>query len=142
MSRRVVWLPEGDWYNALTGEDYAGDRWYALYGLLKTFRCSPKPAGFCRSARRPGGGGIDNPADLHLHAYAGADGAFTLYEDDGDSREYQQGRHCETPITQTWTGQSLTLTVDPAVGETTLIPTERSLHLCMARARRPKRQCM
>ncbi len=129
LSRQVVWLPEGDWYNALTGEYYAGDRWVALYGLLKEIPLFAKAGALLPLGAPTGWGGIDNPSELHLHAYAGADGAFSLYEDDGDSREYQQGRHCETPITQTWTGQSLTLTVEPAVGETTLIPAERSLHL-------------
>ncbi len=129
LSRQVVWLPEGDWYNALTGEYYAGDRWHAIYGLLKEIPLFAKAGAILPLGAMTGWGGIDNPVELHIHAYAGADGAFTLYEDDGDSREYQQGRYCETPITQMWTGQSLDLRIEPAIGDTTLIPAERMIHV-------------
>ncbi len=127
LSRQVVWLPEGDWYNALTGEYYAGGGWHALYGLLKDIPLFAKAGVIVPLGAPTGWGGIDNPAELHLHVYAGANGAFTLYEDDGDSREYQQGRHCLTRIMQTWAGQTLDLTIDPAEGDTALIPAARSI---------------
>ena len=45
--------------------------------------------------------GIDageNPRQLHLYVYAGADGSFTLYEDKGDGFGYEAGEYCLTKL--------------------------------------------
>ena len=34
LSRQVVWLPQGDWYDLFSGEYYVGDQWHAIYGRL------------------------------------------------------------------------------------------------------------
>ncbi len=65
---------------------------------------------------KTGWGGIDNPNELHLHLFAGADNTFTLYEDDGDSRGYQANDFALTTITQRWSDNQLALTVNAAEG--------------------------
>ena len=35
-----------------------------------------------------GWGGVENPQELTVYAFPGADGAFTLYEDEGNSTAY------------------------------------------------------
>ena len=129
LARQLVWLPEGDWYHALTGEYYAGDRWHAIYGTLKDMPLFAKAGAILPMGALTGWGGIDNPDELHVHLYAGADNTFTLYEDDGESREYQQGRCCLTQISQMWSGHALDITIEPAIGDITLIPAERSIYL-------------
>ena len=34
VSRQMVWLPPGNWFNFFTGEHYDGGRWHTLYGRL------------------------------------------------------------------------------------------------------------
>ncbi|MCB0054710.1 MAG: DUF5110 domain-containing protein, partial [Caldilinea sp.] len=46
-------------------------------------------------------------AELTVHVFPGADGHFTLYEDDGETVGYERGAYAETPVTQTWRGDSL-----------------------------------
>lgn len=131
LARQVVWLPEGDWYNVFTGETYQGNRWHAIYGKLKDIPLFAKAGAILPMGPMSGWGGIENPDELHLHVFAGADHSFTLYEDDGESREYLQDHACLTTISQQWGGDQLTVTVDPAEGDTSLIPQERTvvLHL-------------
>ena len=61
----------------------------------------------------------------------GADGSFTLYEDDGESLAYETGAFCETEITLDWTETTATLTIHPAKGELSLIPDTRDYRLIL-----------
>ena len=45
---------------------------------------------------------------IELRVYPGADGDFTLYEDEGDSYRYEQGAHATIPIH--WDDAARTLT--------------------------------
>ncbi len=129
LARQVVWLPEGDWYYVFTGEHYQGDRWHVIYGTLKDIPLFARAGAILPLGTKTGWGGIDNPEILHLHVFVGADGSFTLYEDEGNSEEYLNGDFCLTTITQRWLGCQLELTVEAAEGNTGLIPAERLIHL-------------
>jgi alpha-D-xyloside xylohydrolase len=50
-----------------------------------------------------------------LRVYRGADGGFTLYEDEGDSYRYEQGAYATIPIK--WDEASRTLTIGERAGE-------------------------
>lgn len=57
----------------------------------------------------------EKPADpITLFVYAGADGAFTLYEDQGTTNDYQNGAFTQIPIR--WNDASKTLTVGARAG--------------------------
>mgnify|MGYP002713124183 CR=1 FL=1 len=131
LARQVVWLPKGDWYHAFTGEYYEGDRWHAIYGALRDIPVFAKAGAILPLGEKVGWGGIDNPNHLHIHAFAGGDNTFTLYEDDGTSRDYLDGGYCQTTITQQWSNQHLTLTIEPAIGNLSVLPAERvvTLHI-------------
>jgi alpha-D-xyloside xylohydrolase len=58
----------------------------------------------------------EKPADpIELRVYRGADGAFTLYEDEGDNYNYEHGAHSTIPIS--WNEKSATLTVGKRTGK-------------------------
>lgn len=52
--------------------------------------------------------------DLEIRVYPGANGTFTLYEDEGDNYNYEKGKF--TQITFTWDDASRTLTIDDRLG--------------------------
>lgn len=129
LSRQVVWLPEGDWYHVFTGEYYEGSRWHAIYGTLKEIPLFAKAGAIVPMGAKTGWGGIENPDELHIHIFAGADNTLTLYEDDGDSRNYLNDDFCLTTITQRWSGNQLEITIDAPEGNIRLIPANRSVQL-------------
>jgi alpha-D-xyloside xylohydrolase len=52
----------------------------------------------------------EKPSDpITLYVYAGADGDFTLYEDEGTTNEYEKGAFAEIPIHWDDTGKKLTI---------------------------------
>ena len=52
--------------------------------------------------------------DLEIRVYPGADGTFTLYEDEGDNYNYEKGKFSE--ITFAWDDSSRKLTISPRRG--------------------------
>ncbi|MFN8451205.1 MAG: glycoside hydrolase family 31 protein [Anaerolineae bacterium] len=129
LSRQVVWLPEGDWYHFFTGEHFAGDSWHAIYGRLNDIPLFARAGAIIPMGRTVGWGGIDNPTDLVIHCFAGADNAFTLYEDDGETGGYLAGRACRTHMALRWDGDRLTFTMDAPTGDLDLIPAARTIQL-------------
>ena len=58
----------------------------------------------------------EKPADpIELRVYRGADGVFTLYEDEGDSYRYEQGAYATIPIS--WNDKTHALTIGTRRGK-------------------------
>lgn len=129
LSRQVVWLPAGDWYDFFSGEYYHGDAWYAVYGATGDIPVFARAGAIVPLGPLTGWGGTDTPSVLDVHLFAGADGHFTLYEDDGNSPAYLDGQACLTDIAQACHPDHLTITVQVPRGDTTLIPEKREYRL-------------
>ncbi len=129
LSRQEVWLPEGNWTHFFSGEHFHGGQKVVVYGRLSDIPVFAKAGAIVPLGPKVGWGGLANPPELHLHLFAGADGRFTLYEDDGETTAYQNGAFALTEISQKWQGNRLEITVQPPDGDPALVPVERTLHL-------------
>ncbi|HEX7598182.1 MAG TPA: DUF5110 domain-containing protein, partial [Polyangia bacterium] len=70
----------------------------------------------------------EKPADpLTLYVYAGADGAFTLYEDQGTDNGYEKSEFSEIPLQ--WTDASKTLTIGARKGSFTGMLASRTIQV-------------
>jgi len=140
LSRQVVWLPDGDWYHFFTGESMPGG-WHAVYGRLDETPVFARAGAIVPLAPRTGWGGVDNPRELTIIAFGGADGAFALYEDDGLSTAYLEGDYVITHLAQTWNDSLLTFKIAKAESSTTTpsrhIPVGRSYRLVFRGVRKP-----
>lgn len=102
----IVYLPVGEWIDYWTGERHAGP---------KTFECTiPDFAGgplFVRAGAIiptwPEGNQADRqiPVDIGLHFYVYEASDFTLYEDDGRSFDYVEGK-CSLTRIRCWADRS------------------------------------
>lgn len=129
LSRQVVWLPPGTWHHFFTGEQFQGDRWLVQYGRLHDIPLFAKAGAIVPLGPKVGWGGIDNPERIDLHCFAGADGEFTLYEDDGESLAYKNGSYVLTKFQQDWLENVMSVTIHPASGDVSHIPAKRSYRL-------------
>lgn len=129
LSRQVVWLPEGGWYHFFTGEYFEGNRWYPIYGTLGDIPIFAKVGAILPLGPKVGQGGVNNPDEIEVHIFAGADHTFTLYEDDGESNAYRQGQYCTTTFTQAWIEDDLEFSISPSEGDLSLIPETRKFRL-------------
>lgn len=74
----------------------------------------------------------EKPADpIELRIYPGANGNFTLYEDEGDSYRYEQGDYATIPFL--WDDATRTLTVGTRKGEFRGILKERTFHIVLVK---------
>lgn len=68
-------------------------------------------------------------APIELRIYRGADGAFNLYEDQGDSYKYEQGAYAVIPIH--WNEASGTLAFGERIGTFDGIANERTFRIVL-----------
>jgi hypothetical protein len=125
LTRQIVWLPKDAWYGFFDGVYYPTG-WYPVYGKLDEIPVFARQGAIVPLAKKIGWGGIENPLELDVYVFPGADGKFELYEDDGDSNYYLDGKHAVTRFEQSWTGAMQTLLVLPAMGDIAQIPAGRS----------------
>lgn len=137
LSRQVVWLPPGDWYHLFSGEYYTGDAWYALYGRLDDIPVFARAGMILPLGPMVGWGGVEAPATLEVHCFAGEDGRFVLYEDDGESTQYQAKDYALTVFEQRWCGDSVDIQISPVGGEVRHAPAERRYQLVVHGVQRP-----
>ena len=68
----------------------------------------------------------EKPADpIELRVYPGADGDFTIYEDENDTYNYEKGAYATTPLH--WNDASHTLTIGDRKGEFPGMPSPSSI---------------
>src|SRR6185312_5772455 len=67
----------------------------------------------------------DAPIDLRI--YGGADAHFTLYEDQGDTYNYEKGERATIPID--WNDATRTLTLDARQGSYPGMPAQRKFNI-------------
>jgi alpha-D-xyloside xylohydrolase len=109
-------LPVGtDWTNFWTGEKTIGGQEINTPVPIETI-----PLFVRAGAIVPLGPALqyasEQPAEsIELRVYRGADGAFTLYENDGDSYRYEKGVFASIPIT--WNEQTQTLVLGQRKGQ-------------------------
>jgi hypothetical protein len=126
LSRQAVWLPQGEWRHFFTGEYFTGGRWHAVYGDLQSTPVFAKAGAIVPLGPKPAWGGLGNPDHLEIRAFAGADGEYTLYEDDGETTAYRTGKQAMTTIRQCWSATAMTLTVEAVDGDASVCPEHRS----------------
>jgi alpha-D-xyloside xylohydrolase len=113
ISRRV-YLPDATWYDFWTGKTTTGAKSVdaaAPIELLPLFvragSIVPLGPDMEYATEKPG-----NP--LEIRVYRGANGTFTLYEDEDDNYSYERGAHATIPFS--WDDASHTLTIGDRAG--------------------------
>ena len=109
-----VYLPTSIWYDFFTGERYEGGR-----TILRPTPITDMPVYVRAGSIIPFGPDVQysdekNWQELEIRVYPGADGTFTLYEDEGDGYNYERGAFTEIPFT--WDDSTRTLTIGPRKG--------------------------
>jgi alpha-glucosidase (family GH31 glycosyl hydrolase) len=125
-TRQVVWLPAGLWIHFFTGELYQGGKWVAVYGQLSDIPVFARAGAIVPLGSKVGWGGVANPDQLDVLVFPGKENTFELYEDDGESQQYQNGASALTPFGQTWESRRQFLTVGPVSGDHSVVPPHRT----------------
>jgi alpha-glucosidase/alpha-D-xyloside xylohydrolase len=125
---RNVYLPRDNWYDFWTNEKVAGGQTVSRPVDLATMPLYVRAGAIIPfdPVRQYTGQPVDEPTTIKI--YAGADGQFTLYEDDGISLDYQQGRATWTRFT--WEDSARRLVIEPASSDGAKnLPSSRKLRV-------------
>jgi alpha-D-xyloside xylohydrolase len=134
---RNVYLPSGTrWYDLYSGRSFDGGQTIsaaAPYERMPVFvrAGSIVPTGPAIQNTREGRNG-----PLTLLVYAGSDGSFSLYEDDGVSRQYLNGAYSRIPFT--YDDKSGTLTIGAREGTFPGMTAKRTIRVRLLRPDRPR----
>lgn len=127
---RPVYLPSGsDWYDFWTGQRFAGGQTILSDAALDTMPLYVRSGSIV-----PIGPDItyadEQPnARLDLRIYPGQSGSFTLYDDEGDNYNYEQG-HFAT-IKLAWNDDTRSLTIHERQGSYPGMPHAREFRIVM-----------
>lgn len=125
LAKVAAWLPEGLWFDFFTGTVYEGGRTMELYRPLSQIPVLAHAGAILPMTDQISAKEVQqNPERLEIRVYAGADGAFTLYEDDNVSCAYEQGDCAKTPMELSW-GDEKAFLIRPVEGNTKLVPAKR-----------------
>lgn len=118
------WLPEGFWYDLQSGLVYAGDRSVQIYRGLDKMGLFAKAGAIIplTSFEENFDNDTDNPADLEVLVFTGADGELKLIEDEADLTHDSLSAYTRVEYQE----QQQLLTVHPAEGNTSVLPEERN----------------
>lgn len=83
LSTVKVWLPSGKYIDFFGGRVYAGGRAFKVYRTLDSMPLFAKAGAIVPLADDGAVNGTANPNSLELRVFGGADGAFTMVEDNG-----------------------------------------------------------
>jgi alpha-D-xyloside xylohydrolase len=108
-TQRTVYLPAGsDWVDFWTGKRLKGGQSITADAPIEKLPIYAKSGSIVAlGPRAESASAKADPIDLRI--YAGADGDFTLYEDEGDNYDYEHGSYSVIPIH--WDDKAETLTV-------------------------------
>lgn len=112
---RPVYLPSGsDWYDFWTGKRYAGGQTILADAPLETMPLFVRSGSIIPIGPDIQFTGERPDAPIELWVYPGQDGDFTLYEDEGDNYNYEQGNFATMHLV--WNDNALQFVFDNRQG--------------------------
>ena len=112
----TCYLPAGDdWYHYWTDRKYEGGQFVTVDAPLDEMPVFVKAGSIVPMKKGLTYADEKNENPLEIHVYPGKDGAFTLYEDEGNSYRYEDGRYALTEFT--WDEAKRKLTIGDTAGE-------------------------
>ncbi len=120
-----VWLPEGRYTDFFTGRVYKGGRIVTMSRDMSSIPVLAKAGAIIPLADDYGINDWQNPETLELAIYRG-NGSYELYEDDGETTEFENGHFALTKYSVKENSDSVEFNVEPAQGDLTVIPEKRT----------------
>jgi alpha-glucosidase (family GH31 glycosyl hydrolase) len=123
-----VWLPKGRWTDIFNGRSYQGGKWVEMYRDLDSIPVLA-PAGAIVPLYAQGETNdlsLEQPLEINIWR---GNGSFDLYEDDGQTKQYEDGKFAITTF-QVWEDETgFHLVIHAPVGDPSILPTQRTFIL-------------
>jgi alpha-D-xyloside xylohydrolase len=133
---RTVYLPAGtNWYDFWTGKRLNGGQTITADAPLERLPLYMRAGAIVPVGPEQQYIGEKPNAPVTLYVYAGANGHFSLYEDDGKSYGYERGEFARVPIA--WNDATRTLTIGARSGSYPGVPASRTFTVVLVTPQSP-----
>ncbi|MBR3875776.1 MAG: DUF5110 domain-containing protein, partial [Clostridia bacterium] len=127
LAKTRVWLPEGRWTDIFNGRIYEGDKYVDMYRDLDSIPVLAPAGAIVPMYRNDRTNDLSLDQPLEVHIWRG-NGHYELYEDDGETNAYKDGKFAITTFDLTEQDSTLRLTVTPS-DSFGILPAEREMYL-------------
>jgi alpha-D-xyloside xylohydrolase len=128
LKTREVYLPEGTgWFDFWTGAQRKGGQWVEKESPIDLMPLYIKAGTILPLGPRVQYATEKKWDELEIRIYEGADGVFTLYEDENDTYQYENGMY--STITFRWNDSNRKLTIEDRQGSFPGMLTGRKFHI-------------
>lgn len=122
-----IFLPKGIWYDFKSGKKFVGNKRYVSFYNSEDYPVFAKSGAIIPLANL----GEDKndtsiPQDLEINVFPGANNIYKLYEDDGVTNAYQEGKYIITSIDYNYLKNNYTLIIHPFEGDISILPEKRN----------------
>ena len=118
MSQRNVFIPDGTWINVFSGEKTIGPKTIAVTGDITQTPLFVKQGSVIPASKVISPLTSADWEELSANIYGLEESSFTLYEDDGKTKGYMDGRFRSTEISvKALTNDSWLVTIGASIGE-------------------------
>ena len=130
-TRRVYLPKDSTWYDFWTGEKITGGKHIEAPAPLERLPLYVRAGSILPLGPEEEYADEKPNGPIELRIFPGADGAFTLYNDEGDNYNYEKGSHATTALT--WSDANRTLTLSARKGTYANMPQQTTFHIVLAR---------
>lgn len=128
LAKVKVWLPKGRFTDVFTGQIYEGGKTVIMSRDLEHMPVLAKEGAIIPLSQNKGND-CSNPKHIKLLIYRG-NNSYTLYEDDGITTDYKNGKFLTTEYKITENVNNIKFTICSAEGDRTLVPKDRTYTIC------------
>lgn len=121
-----IYIPDGTWYDFKTGKRFLENRKYISFYKNEDYPIFVKTGSIIPMAGDNSYMSTVNPSDLELHVFPGQNNIYHLYEDDGETYEYQNGKYFVTEFNYNYQKDNNTFIIRPFEGDNDVIPKMRN----------------
>lgn len=128
MNRSVhkFYIPEGTWYDFMTGKKFPGGREYISFFKDQDYPVFAKAGAIIPLGYNERLNDINPPENMEIHVFPGKSNQYNLYEDDGVSDLYKRGYYLLTAIEYNYLPSNYTMIIRAVEGKSGIVPEKRN----------------
>jgi len=111
---RNIYLPKGNWFNFWTDKEISGGKKLNVHAPLDEIPLFVKAGSIIPVGPKVQYASQPTNKPIRLFLYPGANTTYKLYEDDGETYRYEQGKYSQIPMN--WNDQKKRLTMGDRIG--------------------------
>ena len=123
-----LFLPNAMWYDFKTGKKFPGGKRYVSFYEDDGYPVFAKQGAIIPFNNNPEHelNNMDNPKNLEIIIFPGANNTYRLYEDDGFTNQNKSGKYLVTSIDYNYLPNNFTVIIRPIEGDLTILPETRN----------------